>query len=706
MNTISLALIKIYFIEIIILFISFFAAYSFVSYVKYDFVDFNFFEKAQSQGVSFDEVLKLKKSRLVSPIHFKVDRNETIFSFDVEKREFKYLTVYVNYLSIREGQIKISYLKDELVVAQDTFNLKSGLNVYKLPSKIRVDKVNIYSISEATYVVGVSGLSIDTSFNQHFFPIVVSFLIVSVLLMLRLKQFRYYLISLIEPILEYGKAIRNFLKLNISGVFLVITLNIASFGFMVSNFTLSIDEELEMMGPRDIGWVGYGRFGTYFLNKLFVVNERFTPFFTDFSAAFLLGFASLLFMLNFEETSNSKTKGPLLIGVFCGLFMSMPLVMGEYMSFGVYNMALGLGYIFVATSIYFSKKFFLEKNLYKLFFAIASLSCATSIYQSFIGVYIACTIFGILIVIFERARSYVFRDIVAEIFFNCFILIFSLVVYLLLNKYFQSTITPAYGYIGNIVGWNKGLAPLEVLGVTFEKITSILLGRFDRSGVVVLATTFAFGVYTVARALRLDSIRGAFMLVFFALCFVLSPFVIMLGLGAPLPGRALQALPLFLGGSWYLMLKYPVGKCGKYISIFASLYLIVIQLQFLNAMFYGDYLRYQQDSFLGRQIMMTLEAKEIDYKKKPLVFIGSRKLDASPLISTVNSGGKSFFEDESQMYRMTYFLGSLGYSVITPTYEEMAEGKKFSGEMLNWPSSRSVKILDNLLVVKLSEIRS
>jgi hypothetical protein len=122
-------------------------------------------------------------------------------------------------------------------------------------------------------------------------------------------------------------------------------------------------------------------------------------------------------------------------------------------------------------------------------------------------------------------------------------------------------------------------------------------------------------------------------------------------------------------------------------------------------MFYGDYLRYQEDSFVGHQVVLTLEANDINYKKKPLVFVGSRKLDSSILISKINSGGKSFFEDESQMYRMTYFINSLGYNVITPTYEEMALGRQSSVGMMNWPMANSVKEFDDMIVVKLSESR-
>ena len=125
-------------------------------------------------------------------------------------------------------------------------------------------------------------------------------------------------------------------------------------------------------------------------------------------------------------------------------------------------------------------------------------------------------------------------------------------------------------------------------------------------------------------------------------------------------------------------------------------------MQFLNWMFYGDYLRYKEDSFFGRQIMLTISQNGINYRKKALVFLGSRKLDSSKLISKVNSGGKSFFEDSSQYYRMPYFIGTLGYSVIVPTAEEMGLGKSYGSKMPSWPEAGSIKELDDVIIIKLS----
>jgi hypothetical protein len=685
-------------------FIFFIATYSLISYIKYDFVAFDFFNKSHSKSVSFDDVIRLKNHEMVNSVHFKVNKSDDIFVIDTEGKSFKYLTIHVNYLSVRNAPIEIGYISSTQPLVGEIYLLRPGINVYKLRKNIPIDRIVVKSADEVTYVAGVSGLSVDETFAYKAMPLISAIALISLLMLCKIKRFREWFACFAAPVFEYGNALKAYFSLNVIGVLLVTVLTIASFGFMVSNFTLSIDEELEMMGPRDFGWIGYGRFGIYFLNKLFLVDERVTPFFTDFFAALLLGIAVILFVMNFAVSIGYKARQPLLIAIFGGLFLSVPMVVGEYMSFGIYNMAVSLGYMLVAASLYFSARYCQSIKFNDLFWAVLPLVIAISVYQSFVGLYIACVIFFLLLFFLNDGHSCTWKDVIVKVAHYFLILTVAVALYLLLNKYFQTTITPAYGYIGNIVGWNKGVPFLEVVVTTLQNVVSILLGKGDGSGVLILVTAFAFGLYLLAKLISVKSISQALIFIVLGLSFIASPFILMLALGASLPGRSLQALPFFIAGAWYLMLMFPISNSVKRISIVLSSYLIFTQLQFLNSMFYGDYLRFQQDQFLGHRIMSSLESEGIDYKKRPLVFIGSRKIDPSHLISKTNSGGKSFFEDQSQMYRMTYFLGSLGYSVITPTYEEMAEGKMFGNEMSIWPNPNSIKISNNLIIVKLSEI--
>jgi hypothetical protein len=140
----------------------------------------------------------------------------------------------------------------------------------------------------------------------------------------------------------------------------------------------------------------------------------------------------------------------------------------------------------------------------------------------------------------------------------------------------------------------------------------------------------------------------------------------------------------------------------KTISVGISVFLLFFQIQFLNSLFYGDYLRYQQDIFMGRQLIHQIETQAINYRKYPIVFLGQHKFDSTKLISKINSGGRSFFDDASQSYRMTYFLRTLGYQVILPSQTDVAKASELKQINVS-PESGSIVFKEDLIIVKLSD---
>lgn len=104
---------------------------------------------------------------------------------------------------------------------------------------------------------------------------------------------------------------------------------------------------------------------------------------------------------------------------------------------------------------------------------------------------------------------------------------------------------------------------------------------------------------------------------------------------------------------------------------------------------------------MGRQLIHQIETQGINYRQYPIVFLGQHKFDSTKLISKINSGGRSFFDDSSQPYRMTYFLKTLGYQVILPTEADAAKALKVE-PMKIWPESGSIVFKEDLIIVKLS----
>jgi hypothetical protein len=186
----------------------------------------------------------------------------------------------------------------------------------------------------------------------------------------------------------------------------------------------------------------------------------------------------------------------------------------------------------------------------------------------------------------------------------------------------------------------------------------------------------------------------------YAFLLVLSPFALTFALGGPLPARSLVALPLYLGAIWWMILRD--FRYSNFLTVI-PIVLLIFQLQWLNILFYGDNLRYAQDENLGRSIVHRLETQGINYREYPIVFVGSHLFDSNEMISEINSGGRSFFDDASQVYRMSFFLQTLGYSVILPTVSETSKAIEVSKQMNSWPESNSIRIEQGVIVVKFAD---
>jgi hypothetical protein len=277
----------------------------------------------------------------------------------------------------------------------------------------------------------------------------------------------------------------------------------------------------------------------------------------------------------------------------------------------------------------------------------------------------------------------------------------ALITYFLMNALAQKFITPAYGYIGSLVGWNRDATYWEVISRVSKGIIEIYLGTYGSSGKILGVSVALFVILILKEILYKQGYLQKIAVLSICIFFFVSPFVTAIALGNMLPARSLSGLPLFLGGIWLILLTNIKDLPLKKLTIACGAFLLFFQIQYLNALFYGDYLRYQSDISMGRQIIHQIEINGYDYRRYPIVFLGQHKFDSSKLISEINSGGRSFFDDTSQAYRITYFLRTLGFNVLMPSG---AESSKALSQQLDevWPRPGSVVFRENLIIVKLS----
>jgi hypothetical protein len=381
-------------------------------------------------------------------------------------------------------------------------------------------------------------------------------------------------------------------------------------------------------------------------------------------------------------------------------FIAVPFVTGDYMAFGIFNVWINLGYVFIILALLLTLEFLETKIYLQLFFSIILIVFSISIYQSFVSAILTlissvftCKILKISKINLELIRFYVT---------SLGILIISIIIYFILNKLAQTYIMPAYGYLNNqYLGYNDNAFVLLVFYEILKYSLSIIVGTNIFGGWIIFTTIAILVLSSLLMFFKNLNLRTNLLFMFSIWFLIFSPFSLSILLGSQMPGRALQGIPILLFSSWFIILNNEIlGK--NYIAILVGSWLAFFSIQHQARLFYGDNLRYKSDVNLAQEIMHSIGESGIDYRDFPLAIIGSRVRDSNIYISETNSGGRSFFDDESQFYRMNYFIQSIGYSVKTINYVQMDEARELGKDLKVWPQVGSVAQIGEYLIVRLS----
>lgn len=665
------------------------------------FVSFGLVDKFSGDGASFDQVLRyqIAEGRVeTNSTIFSIQQDDSIISIAIGQELPKFLAFNLNYLSADDIKLKISFQSNSSEVAQDYLTIVQGIQHYKVPNVGNFDTLLITSQNQGMTKMGVNGISALTQLGVNKLALGIS-LFVSVLYLLaiywrRVRCLDYWIDSIKDSI----KNFKRFVVVNRFGLSGLTFISIVGYGFFVTNFTLSIDEELFWMIKDGAPWVGYGRFGNYFLDRYLTIDSSVVPYFTDFFSVVFLLFSAVIFLYSWAQEQNEIKIRTAHFVIAGGLFLTFPFVNADFMAFSIYNLWLSLGYVFTALSVILTRSHHKKIISINSLAIVLSLTAAISIYQSFISVYVMILAILELRKVMEEKSRTLLRQWIPPVF----LLFAATCLYFALNFFAQRTITAGYGYIGTFVGWNKETNPLTTLKGTLNSIISIYLGNYGTSGRILTIVTALFLGKILVSSLGSGSLIATLRIFLSSALVIIAPFSIVLFLGSMLPARSLVGLPLFLSGAWLIITTKIEKRQFQNFFVAIGFTLLLFQLQYLNMVFYGDYLRYQNDLHLGRSIVAQIEAEGFDYRVYPIVFLGERDIDVTKLISTINSGGRSFFDDSSQSYRMSYFLRTIGYPILLPSQGEIQKANS-NPPFQSWPKKGSIIFDGSVIKIKLSD---
>lgn len=487
------------------------------------------------------------------------------------------------------------------------------------------------------------------------------------------------------------------------------------FGYEITNFTLGVDEEREIV--HSYGSTvnidafrltsGDGRYSMTLIKHLFSSDGVFTPYVDTLISAIGIALAAIINIICFEKCSRKRFKSASCI-IFMGLFCSLPYVVAEWMCYSIMNSGMAIGILFTSLDIYSICTFafsdtskraiirqdpFWSKHAWLIYssllcaFTIAIVECLAPYFM------ISACFCVIFFIIYTENAGFKQFFLKAVPFMLAFL--FGFGVYNLVKLFLG-----ANSYTSQYLHWGK------------ESISDILKGYvgyldYIFNGIRPGSALSAVSVLCFVLMLFLISVRQKkaerfFLILFGGLCCFICTFALNIVTGGSTPFRTMIPLMLLTSVPWIIAIEYLVSyKIIKVVPVILSAFILLQQGILVNKIFTGAHLCAQLDMEMGYNIGIKIMEEYPDvYSEKPLVFVG-RYQHPSPSIIKIDAVGQSVFWRDRSSYKI-YLLRYLGFDFIHSSNEQIAKADIYAQDMPVYPQEGCIQEFDDMIVVRLS----
>lgn len=499
----------------------------------------------------------------------------------------------------------------------------------------------------------------------------------------------------------------------------VIILFVAIYGFQISNFTLSLDEEFQMAEPKSIvQWCYEGRFSIAILKSFFMEFGMFQPYLSNFIGSIFMLMAGLGVCYLFDKKLQNRNPSIFMKFIFLTGFLSFPSVVVESMSFSTYCIEVALGIYCIVLSVIYIDIFLNNNKLLYFICSIFLLAFALGIYQAMAGVYISLvSIYFLLKIINEQKLSLnQLKDYIKQILKTIYILILGLLIFFALYKFatFLHKVDTSIEYINGFSGWDFNLGIGASLYRSLNTLLNVL-NMFEIPGIAFFSFFTIIGIVLAIYILFYEHNIKGLVEAFLLIEIIASAYFMWIFLAATsLPFRAWLAAPFVCGFVYFICLYYLTGNACRMICVLCQITLIILagrQVQTANQLFYNDHIRMEKDITYAKDIYHDICYEVgIPDSATPIVFVGTvdlgddKAIIKNPFTDKYFGGdalGYSLWRRAQEPRRMRGLYMDIGYelNIESCTDGEMIE--YIQEQLTVYPSKGSIKEIDGKIYVRL-----
>ena len=466
------------------------------------------------------------------------------------------------------------------------------------------------------------------------------------------------------------------------------SLAILTYGFAITNYTLSIDNEIPILS--DFG-MALGRWGQNLI-RYHLFNGHL-QYFSFILSLFLFSLAAvrLTNLFKFENLSAY---------FFCGLFITFPQISYQV----IFNMMADIAGLGVLLSVFSVDLFIkgyeaesLRKKIFLFFLVAVILMFTLSMYQAFI--FVPTTIFVILF--FQKTFQNTFElksEIKKMLLFGGVVLI-SIAFYYLSVKLICPPIET--GYLSTYVSGNSDNQFLNFCSIWLKN----LVGSFyygNRMFILTLLASLTMFVWFFINK-KHALIRFLTLFVILLLPYLMSYFITN-GYNPPrlfLTSNLVFAFVLVFTLNNFKISSFNITQIGIVLICLTNFY-------FVTNLFYTINKIYKHDKKIAEKIDYTIQTKYPSFltTEKLVCFYGYFPYEYHQKFRLQDSeifGGSFFNWDSGNNYRIINFFreADIAEYKMLETKEQYNTVKDSIAKMPIWPDYGSVKMFNNIVVVKL-----
>ena len=507
---------------------------------------------------------------------------------------------------------------------------------------------------------------------------------------------------------------------------ITITVLIITYGFLLTNQSIGIDDENFRFYFDNYGVAASGRYGYIILMKIFN-TYAYLPVWRDAIALLLLLLGVTVWNCMFQTISGGKISNNACT-VFSCLVLSYPLLGKMYVYISI-NIEVSLVLLLGGAAAYLTFQMRYRKRKVYFLFITGTLILGMSLIENCLNYYICGVFAGILLEnLYPNTENGLQNKEIKGRFFSAFKILCMSCVMIITGMIINTVLSRLINYwldLDDLVYTNKFITwDFDNLYTSLVVLVKGVLADFAN----YFSEYFYFKVYIFALILMVifglvyTIKRKNVMILLASLGVAATTFVFYVITGNPgMVTRTFVVYSVFVAFVFMLLYELPERKTWRMAASIVCILVVFYQSRELNTMFMDDYNRFQKDKDLAVRINAEIEETYGGVPGLPVVFIGQPLLYAEFPNVEDDVNMRSIFENaDGDSVRIHQFFKMLGYDYENPLKEEITprnmyemasntiteNAKKTAETMPIWPAEGSVKVTDESIVVKLGPLQS